>query len=80
MPAPVVLAHIAERGTDATLCRHRMAASREYFRDAGSLETRFCESKGRAQSGATRADNNDVVSVINKFVVAHAPNPILIIP
>ena len=35
MPTPVVLAHVAQCGRDATLCRYRMAAGGEDFRDAG---------------------------------------------
>src|SRR3546814_14481627 len=51
MPAPVVLAHVAERGGDAALRRHGMAAGREHLGDAGGLEAGLGEAKGRAQAG-----------------------------
>ena len=38
VPAPIVVAHIAERGGDAALRRHGMAARREHLGDAGGLE------------------------------------------
>src|SRR5207248_2997097 len=38
VPAPVVLAHIAERGADAALRRDGMAAGREDLADTGGLE------------------------------------------
>ena len=38
VPAPVVLAHIAERGGDAALRRHGVRARREYFGDAGGAQ------------------------------------------
>src|SRR5262245_64856048 len=38
VPAPVVLAHIAERGGDAALRRDGVGARREHLGDAGGLE------------------------------------------
>ena len=37
VPAPVVFAHIAERGADAALRRYSMAAGRKDLADAGGL-------------------------------------------
>ena len=75
VPAPVVFAHVAERGADAALRRHGMAARRENLGDAGRVETRLRQPEGRAQAGATGADDDDVVTVIDKFVIAHEPIP-----
>ncbi len=41
VPAPIVLAHIAQRGRDAALGRHRVRARREHLGDAGRLQSRF---------------------------------------
>ena len=49
MPAPVVLAHVAQRGADAALCRHGVAAGREYLGDAGGLQTGRTHAEGCAQ-------------------------------
>ena len=48
MEAPVVLAHVAERGRDAALRGHRVAARREHLGDAGGRQAGF----GQAQRGA----------------------------
>jgi hypothetical protein len=77
VPAPVVLAHIAERRANAALRCNGVAARRENFCDTGGVESSFRQTKCCAQSGATGADDNDVVTVIDEFVIAHAPNPIL---
>ncbi len=64
VPAPVVLAHVAERGADAALRRHRVAARREHLGDARGLEARLRHAQGRAQATAAGADDDDVVDVI----------------
>ena len=64
VPAPVVLAHIAERGGDAALRRHRVRARREDLGDAGGAQAGFTAADDGAQSGAAGADDDDVVSVI----------------
>ena len=69
MEAPVVLAHVAERCRDATLRGHRMAARREHLGDAGGRQPRFGEAQRRAQAGSAGADHDDVVGVIDEFVV-----------
>src|SRR5689334_19924476 len=48
MPAPIILAHVAERGGDAALCRDGMASSRKDLRDARGLES----ATGAFQRGA----------------------------
>ncbi len=64
VPAPVVLAHIAERGGDAALCRHGVRAGRKHFGDAGCAQSRLAASDHGAQSRPASADDHDVVGVI----------------
>ncbi len=64
MPAPVVRAHVAERGCDAALRRHRVRASREHLGDAGGPEAGFAAADDRAQSGAAGTDHDHVIAVI----------------
>ena len=64
VPAPVVLAHVAERGGDAALRRHRVRAGREYLGDAGGLQPRLAAADDRAQAGAAGADHHHVVGVV----------------
>ena len=68
VPAPVVLAHVAERGRDAALGRHGVAAGREDLADAGGLEAGLGQTQGRAQAGAAGADHDDVVGMVDDFV------------
>ena len=71
VPAPIVLAHIAERGRDAALRRHGMAASRKDFGDAGDFEALFRRFQGGAEPGATRADDDNVEIVIDDRISSH---------
>ena len=64
MPAPVVLAHVAERGGDAALRRDRMRARRKHLGDAGGAQSRFAAADDGAQAGAAGADDDHVVDVI----------------
>src|SRR6516162_11113837 len=64
VPAPVVLAHIAECGADATLRRDGMAASREHLGNAGRLEPFGGRAESRTQTGSARADDDDVIAMI----------------
>src|SRR5215472_1818439 len=64
VPAPVVLAHIAERGADATLGGNGMAAGRVHLGDAGCLQSFGGGTQGGAQAGSTGADDDDVIAVI----------------
>ena len=54
VPAPVVLAHIAERRGDAALRRHRMRAGREHLGDAGGAQAGFAAADHGAQARSRR--------------------------
>src|SRR5690606_14662507 len=62
--APVVLAHVAERGRDAALRRDGVRAGREHLGNAGGVQALGGEAEGGAQSGAAGADDHDVVLVL----------------
>src|SRR5690606_1140397 len=70
-----VLAHVAERGADATLRRHRVAARREHLGDAGRIEPLLGKAERGSQAGAARADHDDVVGVIRERIGTHAATP-----
>src|SRR6516165_7288048 len=72
VPAPVVLAHISERGTNAALCRYRMAAGREYLRYARGFEPGGGGAEGRTQSGTAATDHDDIIGVgVDRISLAH---------
>src|ERR1700751_602876 len=50
VPAPVVLAHIAERGADAALRSDGVATGREHLTNAGGLQPLCGRPEGRTQS------------------------------
>ena len=64
VPAPIVLAHVAERGRDTALGRDRMRAGREHLGDAGGVQAGLAAADHGAQPGAAGADNHHVVGVI----------------
>ena len=68
VPAPVVLAHVAERGADAALRRHGVAAGREHLGDAGGPQPLLGHAEGGAQAGAAGADDDDVIGVIDDLI------------
>ncbi len=65
VPGPVVGRVVAERGGDASLRRHGVAAGREHLGHAGGLETGLGRAHRRAQARAAGADHDDVVSVVD---------------
>ena len=71
VPAPVVLAHVAERRADAALRRHGVAARRKHLGDAGGRQSGFGKTQRGAQARAARADDQHIVGVVDEFVVAH---------
>ena len=68
VPAPVVLAHVAERGADAALRRDGVAAGRKHLGDAGGLQTGGAHAERRAQAGSAGADDDHVVGVVDDVV------------
>jgi hypothetical protein len=64
VPAPVVLAHVAERGRDAALRRDRMRAGRKHLGDAGGLEASLAAADDRAQARSAGADHHHVIGVV----------------
>ena len=68
VPAPVVLAHVAERGADAALRRDSVAAGREHLGDAGGAQPLLGHAEGGAQAGAAGADDHDVVGVVDDLI------------
>jgi len=68
VPAPVVGAHVAERGGHPALSGHGMRASRKHLRHAGGFQAGFGAAERRAKSGATRTHDNDVVGVVDHRV------------
>jgi hypothetical protein len=69
VPAPVIFAHVTERGVDATLSGHRVRTRWEQFADAGGIEPLLGETEGRAQTTASRADHQRIVGVIHHRIV-----------
>ena len=73
VPAPVILAHIAEGRADASLSGDGMAAGREHLADAGGLQTGHGHAEGRAQPRAAAPDNDDVIVVlVDRICLGHA--------
>ena len=71
MEAPVVLAHVAERGGNAALRRDGVRARREHFGQARGVQAFFGEAERRAQTRAAGADDDDVVLVLLDVVSLH---------
>src|SRR5690606_26463355 len=70
VPAPVVLAHVAERGADPALRRDPVASRLEHLADRRGLQTLLGHPKRRHEPGAAGADDHDVVRVIDELVIA----------
>ena len=71
MPAPVILAHVAERSGDPALRRDRVAARREHLGQACGGQSRLGQPEGGAQSGPTGADHDHVIGVVDELIFAH---------
>ncbi len=69
--APVVLAHVAERGGDTALRGHGVRAGREHLGDAGGLQALLGQAEGGAQARATGADHDHVVFVLLDLISFH---------
>ncbi len=68
VPAPVILAHVAERSRDAALGGNGVAAGREDLGDAGGLQAGRSHAHGGAQAGAAGTDDDDIVIVVLDLV------------
>ena len=64
VPAPVVLAHVAERRGDAALRGDGVRAGREHLGDAGGAQARLAAADRGAQAGAAGADHDHVVGMV----------------
>ncbi len=64
VPAPVVLAHIAERGANAALRRDGVAAGRKDLADAGGFDPRGSHAESCAQTRSAASDDHDIVAVV----------------
>ena len=70
VPAPVILAHVAQRRADAALRRDSVAAGRKDLGDAGSLESLLGQPQRRPEASSARAYHQDVVFVADQVVVS----------
>jgi hypothetical protein len=70
--APVVFAHVAERGADATLRGDCVAPRREHLGDARSVEPLLRQAERGPQPCPAGADDDDVVGVVGEGVRAGA--------
>ena len=68
MPAPVVLAHIAEGRRNAALGGNGMAARGEDLGDAGGFQPGLAGAEGGTQAGAAGADDNHIESVVDELI------------
>ena len=68
VPAPVVLAHVAERGGDAALGGDRVRAGGEDLGDAGGLQARLAGAERGAQARAAGADDHHVIGVVGEGI------------
>ena len=64
VPAPIVLAHVAERGADTALGSNRVAAGREYLGEAGSPQSGRPHAERCPQPGPACAHDHHVIGVI----------------
>ncbi len=68
MPAPIVLAHVAQRRTHAALRCHRMAAGGEHLGQAGGAQPLLGHAEGGAQARTPGTDDDDVIGVIDDVI------------
>ena len=71
VPAPVILTHIAERGSDAALCGNRVGARWENFGDTGGFQAGLCGAQGSTEARAASAHNHDIICMVDPGVIAH---------
>ena len=71
VPAPIVLAHVAQRSGDAALGRHGVRAGGEHLGYAGGLQTGLGAAEGGPQARSPSADHHHVELVIDEAVSRH---------
>ena len=71
VPAPIVLAHVAEAGGDAALGSDGVRARREDLGQAGRLEPGLGAAQRRAQARSAGPDDHNVVAVIDELVLGN---------
>ncbi len=75
VPAPVILAHIAQRGGNAALGCDGVRAGGENLRDAGRLQAFLGGAQGGAEAGAACAHDNNVKGMVGPFICGHSSRP-----
>jgi hypothetical protein len=68
---PVVLAHVAQRGTDAALRSHGVRARREHLGKNGHVQAGTRQLQRGAHAGAAGADDDDVELALRDVVGSH---------
>ena len=69
VPAPIVCVHVSEGCVDASLGSHGMGASREQFRNTGSLESLFYQAEGCAKAGSSCAEDYCIEGMVDDGVL-----------
>ena len=74
---PVVLGHVAQRGADAALCRHRVRAGGEHLGQHRHVQAGARQLQGRAHAGAAGTDDDDVKFALGDLVlgISHELQP-----
>lgn len=65
VPSPVIIVHISKGSVDTSLSGNSVRSGGEKFRDTGSFETLFDETKGSSKTGSSSTNDDGVESVIN---------------
>ena len=68
VPRPMVRRVVLQRCRNATLCRHSVRTRGKNFRDTCGFQSGLGSAHRRAQTGTARADDNNVVSMVDNLV------------
>ncbi len=71
MPPPVVLAHVAQGGVDATLSSHCVGSRGEELGDASGFKTVLNKTYCGTKTGTSRSNNQSIISVVDDFIAAN---------
>ena len=69
VPAPIILSHVAQRRVDSALRSDGVRARREELRHACGFKAVLAQTDRRTKSGATGADDQRIVLVVNHLVI-----------